>query len=124
MGERTRLGLGLIGVALVLGVLGDILLRATPWGVNFFVWITLLVGLAVSFGAQSLVKDVISGFFILMENQFGVGDVIDMGEASGTVEAVGLRVTRLRAVDGTVWYVRNGEVIRVGNSQAPARPVY
>jgi small conductance mechanosensitive channel len=75
-----------------------------------------IAGVALGFGAQSLVADFLSGIFMLLEDQYGVGDVIDMGEASGTVEAVGLRVTRLRAVDGTVWYVRNGEVIRVGNS--------
>jgi small conductance mechanosensitive channel len=75
-----------------------------------------IAGVALGFGAQNLVKDFLSGIFMLLEDQYGVGDVIDMGEASGTVEAVGLRVTRLRSVDGTVWYVRNGEVIRVGNS--------
>ena len=75
-----------------------------------------IAGVALGFGAQNLVKDFLSGIFMLLEDQYGVGDVIDMGEASGTVEAVGLRVTRLRSVDGTVWYVRNGEVVRVGNS--------
>ncbi len=75
-----------------------------------------IAGIALGFGAQNLVKDFLSGIFMLLEDQYGVGDVIDMGEAMGTVEAVGLRVTRLRSVDGTVWYVRNGEVIRVGNS--------
>jgi small conductance mechanosensitive channel len=71
---------------------------------------------ALGFGAQNLVKDFLSGVMMLLEDQYGVGDVIDMGEAAGVVEAVGLRITRLRSVDGTVWYVRNGEVIRVGNS--------
>src|SRR5919106_4480302 len=75
-----------------------------------------IVGVALGFGAQNLVKDFLSGIFMLLEDQYGVGDVIDMGEAAGVVEAVGLRITRLRSVDGTVWYVRNGEVIRVGNS--------
>ncbi len=74
-----------------------------------------IVGVAVGFGAQSLVKDVISGVFMLVEDQYGVGDVVDLGDASGSVEAVGLRVSRLRDVDGTVWYVRNGEIQRVGN---------
>jgi small-conductance mechanosensitive channel len=74
-----------------------------------------IIGVALGFGAQSLVKDFLSGIFMILEDQYGVGDVIDMGEASGTVEAVGLRVTRLRDVNGTVWYVRNGEVLRVGN---------
>jgi len=74
-----------------------------------------ILGVALGFGAQSLVKDFLSGVMMMMEDQFGVGDVVDFGEATGTVEEIGLRVTRIRAVDGTVWYVRNGEVIRVGN---------
>jgi small conductance mechanosensitive channel len=83
-----------------------------------------ILGVAVGFGAQTLVKDFLSGVFMILEDQYGVGDVIDLGEASGTVEAVGLRVTRLRDVSGTVWYVRNGEVLRVGNlSQNWARSV-
>ena len=75
-----------------------------------------IVGVALGFGTQSLVKDFVSGFFMVLEDQYGVGDVIDMGEATGVVESVGLRVTRLRALDGAVWYVRNGEVVRVGNN--------
>jgi small conductance mechanosensitive channel len=83
-----------------------------------------IVGIALGFGAQTLVKDFLSGIFMIFEDQYGVGDVVDLGEASGTVEAVGLRVTRLRDVNGTVWYVRNGEIIRVGNqSQNWARTV-
>lgn len=75
-----------------------------------------IVGVALGFGAQNLVKDFISGMFMMLEDQYGVGDVIDIGSASGTVESVGLRITTLRDVKGTVWYVRNGEVLRVGNS--------
>ena len=83
-----------------------------------------VVGVAFGFGAQSLVKDFLSGVFMIFEDQYGVGDVVDLGEAGGTVEAVGLRVTRLRDVEGTVWYVRNGEILRVGNqSQNWARTV-
>ncbi len=83
-----------------------------------------IVGVALGFGAQNLVKDFLSGIFMILEDQYGVGDSVDLGEAVGTVEAVGLRVTRLRDVDGTVWYVRNGEVLRVGNqSQNWARTV-
>ena len=74
-----------------------------------------ILGIALGFGAQSLVKDFLSGVFMIFEDQYGVGDVIDVGEATGTVEAVSLRVTRLRSLDGTVWYVPNGEIIRVGN---------
>ena len=75
-----------------------------------------VVGVAIGFGAQNLVRDFLSGIFMMLEDQYGVGDVVDLGEASGTVEAVGLRVTTLRDIAGTVWYVRNGEVLRVGNS--------
>ena len=83
-----------------------------------------IVGVALGFGAQNLVKDFLSGIFMILEDQYGVGDAVDLGEASGTVEAVGLRVTRLRDVNGTVWYVRNGEILRVGNqSQNWARTV-
>jgi moderate conductance mechanosensitive channel len=83
-----------------------------------------VVGVALGFGAQSLVKDFLSGISMIFEDQYGVGDVVDVGSASGTVEAVGLRVTRLRDVEGTVWYVRNGEILRVGNkSQNWARTV-
>jgi small conductance mechanosensitive channel len=83
-----------------------------------------VVGVALGFGAQSLVKDFLAGIFMIFEDQYGVGDSVDVGEAGGTVEAVGLRVTRLRDVEGTVWYVRNGEIIRVGNqSQNWARTV-
>jgi small conductance mechanosensitive channel len=74
-----------------------------------------IVGIALGFGAQSLVKDFLSGVFMIFEDQYGVGDVIDVGEASGTVEAVSLRVTRLRDLSGTVWYVPNGAILRVGN---------
>jgi small conductance mechanosensitive channel len=74
-----------------------------------------IVGAAIGFGAQSLVRDLISGMFIIFEDQFGVGDSVDLGEASGVIETVGLRVTQVRDVSGTLWYVRNGEITRVGN---------
>jgi moderate conductance mechanosensitive channel len=75
-----------------------------------------IIGVALGFGSQSLVKDFLSGVFILIEDQFGVGDIVNLdGETSGTVEAVSLRTTRLRSVDGTVWHVPNGEIRRVGN---------
>lgn len=74
-----------------------------------------IAGVALGFGAQTLVKDFLSGLFLLIEDQYGVGDVVDLGEVSGTVEAVGLRVTQVRSLDGTLWYVRNGELLQVGN---------
>ena len=72
-------------------------------------------GVALAFGAQSLVKDFLSGVFMIVEDQYGVGDVIDTGEVVGTVENVSLRVTQLRDANGMTWYVRNGEIIRIGN---------
>ncbi len=84
-----------------------------------------IVGVALGFGSQTLVKDFLSGIFMIFEDQYGVGDVVDMGDGlSGTIEAVSLRVTRMRDTNGTVWYVRNGELYRVGNmSQNWARTV-
>jgi small-conductance mechanosensitive channel len=76
---------------------------------------TSVVAVTLAFGMQSIVKDLVSGVFMLVEDQLGVGDYMDMEKASGVVEGIGLRVTELRDKDGTVWYVRNGEIIRVGN---------
>ena len=72
-------------------------------------------GIALAFGAQSLVKDYLTGIFMIMEDQFGVGDFITLGDISGTVEEVTLRVTRIQDGTGMIWYVRNGEVLKVGN---------
>ena len=74
-----------------------------------------VAGVALGFGAQSLVKDVLSGVFMLVEDQYGVGDVVDVCDAVGTVEQVTLRITKLRDGSGVAWYVRNGEIIRVAN---------
>jgi moderate conductance mechanosensitive channel len=83
-----------------------------------------VIGAAVGFGARDLVTDFISGVFMILEDQYGVGDVIDTGEAKGMVEEVGLRVTKLRDADGVIWYVRNGAINRIGNqSQGWSRAV-
>ena len=84
-----------------------------------------IIGVALGFGSQTLVKDFLSGIFMIFEDQYGVGDVVNFDDGlSGTVEAVSLRVTRIRDTNGTVWYVRNGELLRVGNmSQNWARTV-
>lgn len=100
----------LILVTALLLILGELDINLAP-----FLAGTSIVGVAIGFGAQNIVKDFLSGIFMMLEDQYGVGDVIDFEKASGTVEAVGLRTTRLRDVNGTVWYVRNGEVVRVGN---------
>jgi small-conductance mechanosensitive channel len=98
---------GVIALAMLLGVIG---LDLTP-----IVASAGIIGVAVGFGAQNLVKDFLSGMFMLLEDQYGVGDVVDAGPATGIVEAVSLRTTRLRDAEGVVWYVRNGEIARIGN---------
>jgi moderate conductance mechanosensitive channel len=76
---------------------------------------TSVTAVTLAFGLQSIVKDLVSGVFMLVEDQLGVGDYVDMEKASGVVEAIGLRVTELRDKNSTVWYVRNGEIVRLGN---------
>ena len=100
-----------IGVVVLLLVLGEIGVDLAPLLAG-----AGIAGVAIGFGAQSLVKDFLSGLFILLEDQYGVGDVINLGEVTGTVEDLTLRVTRLRATDGTVWFVPNSEIKQVGNS--------
>lgn len=83
-----------------------------------------IAGIAVGFGAQQLIRDYVNGFFIILEDQYGVGDIVTIGEATGTVERVSMRVTKLRDLDGTVWFIPNGELASVGNrSQLWARAV-
>src|ERR1700712_3181762 len=103
--------IGVFAIIYILGVLG--------WDLGPLIAGAGLVSIALGFGAQSLVRDFLSGFFMLIEDHFGVGDVVDLGEASGTVEQVTLRVTRLRDQNGTVWHVPNGEIRRVGNKSQP-----
>ncbi len=103
----ARIVIGVIALSTVLGELG-VNLGPLIAGAG-------IVGVALGFGAQSLVKDFLSGMFMLIEDQFGVGDVIDAGDAVGTVEAVSLRTTRIRSVEGTLWHVPNGSIARVGN---------
>jgi small-conductance mechanosensitive channel len=74
-----------------------------------------ILGAALGFGAQSIIKDVLNGLFMVFEDQLGVGDVVDLGIAEGVVERVGIRITEIRDVSGTLWFVRNGEILRVGN---------
>ncbi|GAB6985744.1 mechanosensitive ion channel [Nocardioides pyridinolyticus] len=109
---------------LLIAVFGTMILSELGVNIAPIIASAGIIGIALGFGAQSLVKDFLSGIFMIFEDQYGVGDVVDVGEASGTVEAVSLRVTRLRDLNGTVWYVPNGEILRVGNmSQNWARAV-
>lgn len=86
--------------------------------------LTAAVGAGLGFGAQNIVKDVLNGIFLVAEDQIGIGDVVDLGLATGVVEYVSVRITQVRDVNGTLWYVRNGEVLRIGNmSQGWARAI-
>ena len=80
-----------------------------------FALLTAAVGAGLGFGAQNIVKDALNGLFMVMEDQLGVGDIVDLGPATGVVEGVGIRITQVRDVNGTLWFVRNGEILRVGN---------
>ena len=108
----------------VLGIAGAMVLSELGLDLGPVVASAGIIGVAVGFGAQNLIKDFLTGMFMILEDQYGVGDVIDAGPATGTVEAVGLRSTRLRDLEGTVWHIRNGEILRVGNkSQGWSRVV-
>lgn len=107
-----------IGAALV------VILQALGASLTAVVASVGFIGVALGIGAQSTVKDLMSGLFMVFEDQLGVGDIVDLGVATGIVEAVGVRVTTLRDVNGTLWFVRNGEIERVGNmSQGWARVI-
>ncbi|GAA4673827.1 mechanosensitive ion channel family protein [Gordonia humi] len=97
-------------VWLVLSTLSELDVNIAP-----FIASAGILGLAIGFGAQHLVADVVSGVFMMMEDQYGVGDIADFGEVIGEIESVGLRITTVRDMDGTLWYIRNGEIQRVGN---------
>lgn len=118
-GQRLD-ALGAVGYSVV-GVVVWLIALLTILGSTFGINISPLLagagilGLAIGFGAQDLVKDMLSGVFMLVEDQYGVGDIVDVGEATGVVEGISLRTTRLRDVTGTLWHVPNGEIRRVGN---------
>ena len=119
-GEQRAATLAGVAVSLIRILVWTIagLLLLGVLGVNLgpFLAGASIVGVAVGFGAQSLVKDFFSGFFILVEDQYAVGDTVTIADVTGTVEEIDLRVTRIRASDGTVWFVPNGEIRKVGNS--------
>jgi len=113
-----------ITTAVIATIVGFMVIAQLGYNIAPLIASAGIIGIALGFGAQSLVKDFISGIFMILEDQFGVGDAVKVGEVTGTVEAVSLRVTRLRDLNGTVWYVRNGEILAVGNmSQSWGRGV-
>ena len=114
----TSLRAALIGVVWSTAVITII----SQLGINIgaVVAVATVVGGAVGFGAQMLVRDLIAGFFVLADDQFGPGDEVDLGHAKGTVERVTLRTARVRDAEGAIWYVPHGNVLRVGNSSKSA----
>ncbi|MEU6385799.1 mechanosensitive ion channel family protein [Streptomyces bauhiniae] len=113
------------GVTIVLALLGTaMILDQVGIALGPLLASAGVVGLAIGFGAQSLVADYLSGLLIMVEDQYGVGDTVDLGEAVGEVEHIGLRLTHVRDLNGGLWHIRNGEVLRVRNdSQDWARAV-
>lgn len=101
-----------------------IIAQISPAASGAFSLITAALGAGLGFGAQNIVKDVLNGLAMVGEDQLGVGDIVDTGFATGVVEQVGIRITKVRDVNGTLWYVRNGEILRLGNlSQGWARVI-
>jgi small-conductance mechanosensitive channel len=117
--QRTRtLGSVLTNIVNVILFAVSVLLiidRLSPTVLSSFALLTAAVGAGLGFGAQNIVKDALNGLFMVMEDQLGVGDIVDLGPATGVVEGVGVRITQVRDVNGTLWFVRNGEILRVGN---------
>lgn len=117
--QRTRT-LGSVGRAAITWIIVAIalilVLSELSVNVGALVASAGIIGAGLAFGAQNIVKDLLNGIFMVFEDQLGVGDWITVGEVSGTVEDVGIRVTQVRAVDGTLWFVRNGEILTLGNS--------
>jgi small conductance mechanosensitive channel len=117
--QRTRtLGSVLTNIVNVIIFVVAVLLiidRLSPTVLSSFALLTAAIGAGLGFGAQNIVKDALNGLFMVMEDQLGVGDIVDLGPATGVVEGVGVRITQVRDVNGTLWFVRNGEILRVGN---------
>ncbi|MDL9979562.1 mechanosensitive ion channel family protein [Microbacterium sp. ASV49] len=117
--QRTRtLGSILKNIVNVTAVIIAILLIVNvlaPTALGSLTLLTAAIGAGLGFGAQNIVKDVLNGIFIVAEDQIGIGDVVDVGLATGIVESVSVRITQVRDVNGTLWYVRNGEITRIGN---------
>ena len=126
--QRTKALGGVLSSAVttLIVVVAIVLVIATisPAASGAFSLITAALGAGLGFGAQNIVKDVLNGLAMVGEDQLGVGDVVDTGFATGVVEQVGIRITQVRDVNGTLWYVRNGEILRLGNlSQGWARVI-
>ncbi len=104
----VNVAVGIVAIVMIVQVLA-------PDALGSFALITAALGAGLGFGAQNIVKDVLNGIFIVAEDQVGIGDVVDLGLATGIVEYVSVRITHVRDVNGSLWYVRNGEITRIGN---------
>jgi small conductance mechanosensitive channel len=117
--QRTRtLGSilqNIVNVSIVIIALLLVVNLLAPSALASLTLLTAAIGAGLGFGAQNIVKDVLNGIFIVAEDQVGIGDVVDLGLATGIVEYVSVRITTVRDVNGTLWYVRNGEITRIGN---------
>lgn len=118
--------------------LGAVLRSVINWGISIVAVILVLselgfaitaiiagfgiLGAGVALGAQDIVRDIFNGTIMVFEDQIGVGDTVDLGDAKGVVEAVTVRIIKVRAKDGTLWFVRNGQIQRVGNKSQPRKP--
>lgn len=117
LGNIVNITLFIVALLLIINVVDTDILGS-------FTLLTAAVGAGLGFGAQNIVRDTLNGLFMVMEDQLGVGDIVDLGPATGIVENVGIRITQVRDVNGTLWFVRNGEILRVGNlSQGWARVI-
>ena len=103
-----RVAVWILGVITILSIIG---INLTP-----FLAGATVIGATIGFGAQSLVRDFLSGLLMLLEDQFRLGDVVTVNDLTGTVEEVSLRVTRLRSADGVAWYIPNGQILKLGNT--------
>lgn len=104
----VNIALAIIALLMIVNVIDQSVLGS-------FALLSAAIGAGLGFGAQNIVKDVLNGIFIVAEDQVGIGDVVDLGLATGIVEYVSVRITHVRDVNGTLWYVRNGEITRIGN---------
>lgn len=113
LGSLTNWVLGVVATILVLGELG--------FEVTAIIAGAGILGAGLAVGAQDIVRDILNGVFMVFEDQIGVGDKVDLGEAVGTVEEVTIRVTKIRDDKGTLWFVRNGQIQRVASKSHPAK---
>jgi small conductance mechanosensitive channel len=113
LGSLTNWVLGIVATIMIMGELG--------FQVTAIIASAGILGAGLALGAQDIVRDILNGVFMVFEDQIGVGDKVDLGEAVGTVEEVTIRVTKIRDAKGTLWFVRNGQIQRVATKSQPKK---